>query len=187
MDFVYVEDIARANILAMKSTVTDDVFNVASGDRDQPQRSGGGAARGAYRPARRSSAPGAQGQPGPAPAGRHDPGRGARLQGQGAAGRGPRRLVAWWWRPNPQEARARDRARATATGAHRPAGLGEAEAEAAAAADPVGLGHPGAGGGRLRERVRRLVGAPHACAVSELHHRAAPGPAAPWASGRATR
>ncbi len=31
MDFVYVEDIARANILAAKAGVTDDVFNVASG------------------------------------------------------------------------------------------------------------------------------------------------------------
>jgi nucleoside-diphosphate-sugar epimerase len=31
MDFVYVEDIARANILAATAEVTDDVFNVASG------------------------------------------------------------------------------------------------------------------------------------------------------------
>jgi UDP-glucose 4-epimerase len=31
MDFVYVEDIARANILAAQANVTDDVFNVASG------------------------------------------------------------------------------------------------------------------------------------------------------------
>ena len=31
MDFVYIEDIARANILAAKSPVTDQVFNVASG------------------------------------------------------------------------------------------------------------------------------------------------------------
>lgn len=31
MDFVYIEDIARSNILAAKSDVTDDVFNVASG------------------------------------------------------------------------------------------------------------------------------------------------------------
>lgn len=31
MDFVYIEDIARANILAAKSQVTDDIFNVASG------------------------------------------------------------------------------------------------------------------------------------------------------------
>jgi UDP-glucose 4-epimerase len=31
MDFVYVEDIARANILAMKSDASDEVFNVACG------------------------------------------------------------------------------------------------------------------------------------------------------------
>ena len=31
MDFVYVDDIARANLLAMQSDVTDEVFNVASG------------------------------------------------------------------------------------------------------------------------------------------------------------
>jgi UDP-glucose 4-epimerase len=31
MDFVYVEDVARANILAAKADVSDEVFNVASG------------------------------------------------------------------------------------------------------------------------------------------------------------
>jgi len=31
MDFVYIEDVARANILALQSDVTDDVFNVGSG------------------------------------------------------------------------------------------------------------------------------------------------------------
>jgi UDP-glucose 4-epimerase len=31
MDFVYVDDIARANMLAMKSDASDQVFNVASG------------------------------------------------------------------------------------------------------------------------------------------------------------
>jgi UDP-glucose 4-epimerase len=31
MDFIYVEDIARANVLAAKSAVVDDVFNIASG------------------------------------------------------------------------------------------------------------------------------------------------------------
>ena len=31
MDFVYIEDIARANVLAAKSDATDEVFNVASG------------------------------------------------------------------------------------------------------------------------------------------------------------
>lgn len=31
MDFVYIEDVARANILALKADVKDEVFNVASG------------------------------------------------------------------------------------------------------------------------------------------------------------
>src|SRR5262249_24424017 len=31
MDFVYIEDIARANLLALQSDIADDVFNVASG------------------------------------------------------------------------------------------------------------------------------------------------------------
>lgn len=31
MDFVYIEDVARSNILALRSDVADDVFNVASG------------------------------------------------------------------------------------------------------------------------------------------------------------
>jgi UDP-glucose 4-epimerase len=31
MDFVYIEDIARANILAAKTDITDEVFNIASG------------------------------------------------------------------------------------------------------------------------------------------------------------
>jgi len=31
MDFVYIEDVARANVLAMKSDTSDEVFNVASG------------------------------------------------------------------------------------------------------------------------------------------------------------
>lgn len=31
MDFIFVEDVARANILAAKSAVTDDVLNIASG------------------------------------------------------------------------------------------------------------------------------------------------------------
>ncbi|MBY9067937.1 NAD-dependent epimerase/dehydratase family protein [Hyphomonas sp. WL0036] len=31
MDFIYIEDLARANVLALKSDVCDEVFNVASG------------------------------------------------------------------------------------------------------------------------------------------------------------
>ena len=40
MDFVYVDDIARANVLAAEADVTDEVFNVATGDRDEPRRAG---------------------------------------------------------------------------------------------------------------------------------------------------
>ena len=32
MDFVYIEDVARANILAAQASVTDEVFNVAAGE-----------------------------------------------------------------------------------------------------------------------------------------------------------
>ncbi|MCC7362929.1 MAG: NAD-dependent epimerase/dehydratase family protein [Dehalococcoidia bacterium] len=32
MDFVYIEDVAEANVLALKSDVSDDVFNVATGE-----------------------------------------------------------------------------------------------------------------------------------------------------------
>ena len=31
MDFVYIDDVARANVLGLKSDVSDEVFNVASG------------------------------------------------------------------------------------------------------------------------------------------------------------
>jgi UDP-glucose 4-epimerase len=31
MDFVYIDDVARSNLLALQSDVTDEVFNVASG------------------------------------------------------------------------------------------------------------------------------------------------------------
>jgi UDP-glucose 4-epimerase len=97
MDFIYVEDIARANILAMKSDVSDEVFNVASGvetslndlaaalltvmDSDlQPQ----------YGPARKVN-----------PVSRRlaDTSKASRMLGfraQVALEEGLRRLVAWW-------------------------------------------------------------------------------------------
>ena len=58
MDFVHVDDIARANLLAAKSDVTDGVYNIASGDRDDPARAGRDAAQGhGLRPSASSSAP----------------------------------------------------------------------------------------------------------------------------------
>jgi UDP-glucose 4-epimerase len=97
MDFVYVEDIARANILAMKADVSDEVFNVASGvetslndlvaallrvmDSDlQPQ----------YGPSRKVN---------PVPRRLADTRKAARMLGfraQVSLDEGLRRLVAWW-------------------------------------------------------------------------------------------
>ena len=37
MDFVYIEDVARANLLALQSDVVDEVFNVASGSETSLQ------------------------------------------------------------------------------------------------------------------------------------------------------
>lgn len=37
MDFVYIDDIARANVLALQSDIEDDVFNVASGEETSLQ------------------------------------------------------------------------------------------------------------------------------------------------------
>lgn len=63
MDFVHVRDIARANVLAAKSDVTDEVFNVASGSetslRDLARmlsRVMGGACEPQFQPARKVNA-----------------------------------------------------------------------------------------------------------------------------------
>ena len=55
MDFVHVHDIARANILAAKSDVTDEVFNVASGTETSLRRTGRDAEQGDGLLARRRS------------------------------------------------------------------------------------------------------------------------------------
>ena len=97
MDFIFVEDIARANILAMKSDRVDDVYNVASGtettllglwqaiqevDRGVPPRP--------------RVPPAAEGQPGPPPAGRHPAGpRRAGVRRRISPEEGLRRLAAW--------------------------------------------------------------------------------------------
>ncbi len=77
-------DIARANVLAAESDATDDVFNVASGDRDEPARARrDAAARHGLRPRRRAR-PRARREQGAAPARRHvRRARGARVRGRG--------------------------------------------------------------------------------------------------------
>jgi UDP-glucose 4-epimerase len=63
MDFVYVEDVARANILAAKADVTDEVLNVASGTEtslrqlaEMLSRVMGGTTQLEYQPARKVNA-----------------------------------------------------------------------------------------------------------------------------------
>ena len=73
MDFVYVTDIARANILAAQSPISDDVFNIASGTETSLNELAEALMQGdGRRPAARVRA-GAQRQPGAASAGRHEP------------------------------------------------------------------------------------------------------------------
>jgi UDP-glucose 4-epimerase len=97
MDFVYIDDVARANVLALASDVGDDVFNVASGTEtslnqlasmllkvmDSDLRVEYGPERGVNAVSRRLA----------------DTGRAARLLGFRAEvdlEQGLRRLVSWW-------------------------------------------------------------------------------------------
>ena len=99
MDFVYVDDVARANILALQSDVTDDVFNVASGIETSLNELAAALPRVMGVAPRAGVRARAEGQPGAAPAGRREQGRAAaRLRGRGAARGGPARLVDWWRR-----------------------------------------------------------------------------------------
>ena len=97
MDFIYVEDVARANILALQSDLGDEVFNVASGVEtslnelaDALLRVMGSALRPAYGPARSVN-----------PVSRRlaDTRKAERLLGFRAGvdlDEGLRRLVKWW-------------------------------------------------------------------------------------------
>jgi UDP-glucose 4-epimerase len=97
MDFIYVEDIARANILAAKSGITDDVFNVASGVEtsldglaDSLLRVMGSDLKPEYGPARKVNA---------VPrrlAETNNAKKGIGFEAQVDLDEGLRRLVAWW-------------------------------------------------------------------------------------------
>ena len=79
MDFVFTEDIARANLLAAASDATDEVFNIGSGNGDEPHRTrADAAARHGQRPA-----PGVRAA---ARRQRRHPAPGRRLTGREAAG-----------------------------------------------------------------------------------------------------
>ena len=69
MDFVYIDDVARANILAARADASDEVFNVASGTETSLNELAEAVLR-VMRSSLRPEYRGAQGQSGAAPAGR---------------------------------------------------------------------------------------------------------------------
>jgi UDP-glucose 4-epimerase len=97
MDFIYVEDIARANILAARSAVTDEVFNIASGVETSLnelaatlQKVMGSALQPVYGPERKVN---------PVPRRLADSEKARQMLGftsQVSLEAGLRRLVAWW-------------------------------------------------------------------------------------------
>ena len=107
MDFVYVEDIARANLLAARAGVTDDVFNVGSGQETSLNglaeallRVMGSELRPMHGPARKVN---------PVPRRLADTSRAKRLLGFEATTsleEGLRQLVAWWRTEQTETSRA---------------------------------------------------------------------------------
>ncbi|MDE2262991.1 MAG: NAD-dependent epimerase/dehydratase family protein [Gammaproteobacteria bacterium] len=97
MDWVYIEDVARANILALKSQVTDDVFNIARGEETSLNELAatllavmGSALRPEHGPLRTVN---------PVPRRLADIGKAQRLLGFRASiglAEGLQRLVSWW-------------------------------------------------------------------------------------------
>ena len=98
MDFVYIEDIARANLLAADGDVTDEVFNIASGTETSLRELAAVLLQVMGSDLEPEFGPAAQRQRGDPAAGRHlGRRRPPRLEGRGRPGGGPdqaRRLVA---------------------------------------------------------------------------------------------
>lgn len=97
MDFVYVEDVARANVAGLASDVTDEVFNVASGTETSLNELAGALSRamGVYVPPEH----GPERKVNPVPRRLASTEKAKRLLGfeaQVPLDEGLRRLVAWW-------------------------------------------------------------------------------------------
>ncbi len=163
MDFVYIDDIARANLLAAKRRHRRRLQR-RDRHRDQPERARRRAARGHGLRPRAGVQAGAKVNPVSAPSGRHHRARDllgfeAQVDSKKAG-----RLVDWWRVERDRRPDHVLRRRAVIP-VMRP-WLGPEEAEAAAAAVAVGLGRPGPAGRRVRGGARRQVGARHGVAVS---------------------
>ena len=150
MDFVYIDDVARANMLALAVRRRRRGVQRRQRRRDQPQRSGRrAAARHGLEPQARVR-PRAQGQPGAAPAGRHQQGRRACWASAPTVDL-DEGLRAWstWWRAN------KDRMARLHDPDHQ-ARDGRARGRRRAPRHPVRLDHAGPGGRGLRAGVRGL-------------------------------
>ena len=165
MDFVHVHDIARANILAAKADVSDEVFNVASGTETSLKDIAttllavmGSNAMPEYGPARKVNPVSRRLADTAARA------RAARLRATIVTSRRPRSLVsggsrsASWLCGKRTEHPFRS--------ADRQADARRARSRRRAPRHPVGMGHSRPGSRGIRARIRRARRRPHACAVS---------------------
>ena len=162
MDFVFTEDIARANLLAAASDVTDDVFNIGSGTEtslvelaEALQRVMGSSEPLEFGPPRTVNAVTRR----LADISRAHQGLG--WKPEMSLEEGLRRLVVWWR----GERAARQRGRRVMIPVMRP-WLGEEEAEAAAAAVASGWVTQGPRVAEFEEAFAAAIGSPHAVAVS---------------------
>ena len=97
MDFVYIDDVARANVLALESDVDGRGLQRRERHRDEPAPIGGRAAQCHGVDSAAGVRTGTLREPGFAAAGRRDQGGAtARLQGTVGLEEGLTRLVAWW-------------------------------------------------------------------------------------------
>ena len=168
MDFVYIEDVARANVAGAASpTSSDEVFNVASGTETSLNELAAALLRVMGSDARARVRARAQGQPGAAPPGRHR--------------RKAERMLGFARRGRPRGGPARAWSTGGARNARRVGGMipitkpvmDEREADGRAPRDPDRLGHAGSRGRGLRARVRRRSSAPARLRRLELHDGAA--------------
>ena len=98
MDFIYIEDIARANMLGLASDVSNEVVQRRQRRGDQPERAGRGAAAGDALQSPAGIRSGAEGQSRVPPPGRRVQGRATCWASapRSAWSEGLERLVTWW-------------------------------------------------------------------------------------------